>query len=389
MATTNVSEAIAWTQAAVDRIGLDKIYSIQPGNEADLYQDDYAGEGGTYLGPPSYQGTLTNESYVGNYTKYVNQILDNVDGLPQQKFFTAFDVSAHQGDSVASTWTFDLETTFGLGIDERGAIKEVSHHYYQNVAGGADDLETGLMTLSVTHGNLDLHSRRIGWLRANRPDLPFVLNEVGNSLQPTNSYAYQNRLGSALWQVDFYLYAMHVGVARIHYQQIMHAGYNLWLPVASAGLPAQVFANYYSQPFVADFLGASNETTVGKLDVGGGESAPNLAAYAAYEAGAPKRLAIANLAYWNGTASSGTARPAASVAITVPDGTGEVTVLRLSSPDGAGATADSITFGGSQWTYESQGREVKGVRDDSEQIAVKDGVATVSVPASEAVLIHL
>lgn len=29
----------------------------------------------------------------------------------------------------------------------------------------------------------------------------------------------------------------------------------MWLPVASAGMPAQVFANYYSQPFVADFIG--------------------------------------------------------------------------------------------------------------------------------------
>lgn len=48
-----------------------------------------------------------------------------------------------------------------------------------------------------------------------------VLSEVGNSLQPTNTYEYQARLGSALWQVDFYLYCMAIGVERINYQQIM------------------------------------------------------------------------------------------------------------------------------------------------------------------------
>lgn len=388
MATTNISETIAWTRAAVDGIGLDRIHSIQPGNEADLYHDEYTGEGGVFLGPPDYQGTLSNITYVGNYTRYVNQILDNVKDLPQEKFFTAFDVASHSGDAQKSSWTFDLETTFGLGIDGRGAIKEVSHHYYQNQAGDAEDLEAGLMTLSLTHGNLDLHSRRINWLKENRPDLPFIFNEVGNSLFVTNSYEYQNRLGSALWQVDFYLYSMHLGVARINYQQIMHSGFDLWLPVASAGLPAQVFANYYSQPFVADFIGTSGDTTVTKLDVGGGDAAPNLAAYAAYEAGAPKRLAIANLDYWNRT-SSDFDRPVASIAIQVPDAVDEVTVHRLSSPDGAGADASSITYGGSQWTYESLGKEVTGVRDDSEEVAVKDGVATITVPASEAVLVYL
>ena len=168
----------------------------------------------------------------------------------------------------------------------------------------------------------------------------------------------------------------------------MHAGYNLWLPVASAGYKAQVFANYYSQPLIADFIGSSGKTQVAKLDTDA-SAHPNLAAYAAYEDDSPRRVVIANLDYWNRT-SSGVRRPVIPVAIPIEGDQDSVQVYRLRSPEGAGADASSITYGGSQWTYESAGREVKGVREeDREVVQVKDGAAVVNVPASEAVLIWL
>jgi hypothetical protein len=389
LATTNVSETVAWAKAAVEIIGLDRIHSLQPGNEPDLYNDDYHGEGGAYLGPPDYQGTLNNETYVGNYTKHVAAIREALPDLPD-RFFTAFDVAMRVEDTSMAAWLLDTETCFDLGIDDDNIVKEVSHHYYQNQAGFAEDLEEGLMTLSVTHTNLDYLRRRIGWLRENRPDIPFIINEIGNSLQPQNHYEYQARLGSALWAVDFYLYGLTIGVSRFNYQELMHAGYNLWLPVASAGLPAQVFANYYSQPFVADFVGSSGVTRVAKLDVDNGDSTPNLAAYGAFEDGTAKRVAIANLGYWNRT-SSGIERPVAEVDVQLPASSDATTVrvTHLSSPDGAGAPADTITYAGSQWTYESLGKEVEGVRDDTEDVPVEDGVARVRVPSSEAVIIYL
>ncbi|KAI0599914.1 hypothetical protein F4775DRAFT_99764 [Biscogniauxia sp. FL1348] len=388
MATTNISETIAWTQSAIDAIGIDKIHSIQPGNEANLYTDTFTGEGGIALHPPEYQGTLSNESYVGNWTNYVAAIKEAV-SVPDGRFFTAFDVSTHFGEDVqAESYVFAVDRCFDLGIDDGDVVKEVTHHYYQNQAGTADDLGSELMAMNITHAHLDQYKVRIAWLRANQPDVPFVLNEVGNSLQRTNSYAYQARLGSALWQADFYLYAMALGVARINYQQIMHSGYDLWLPVASAGLPPQVFANYYSQPFVADFIGRSGRTRVAQLDLG--LDVPNVAAYAAYDEN-PARIALANLNYWNRTsAPAGEARGNVTVDFALPDGVAatSATLVRLGSPDGAGADADTITYAGSQWTYASGGAEVAGVRDDSEELPVSaDGIVSVTVASSEAVLI--
>ncbi|KAI0828118.1 glycoside hydrolase family 79 protein [Hypoxylon sp. FL0890] len=387
LATTNVSETIAWAQSAVNGIGLGNIHSIQPGNEPDLYADDYRGEGGIELHPPQYQGDLSNETYVGNWTKYADAILGAVD-LPKGRFFTAFDVATRFGDAVQEeAYILDVETCFKLGIDEKNIIKEVSHHYYQRNAGTASDLAAGLMDTSVTHYHLDQYKGHISYLKENQPEVPFILNEVGNSLFKTNSYEFQNRLGSALWQVDFYLYSMVIGIARINYQQIMHAGYDLWLPVASAGYEAQVFSNFYSQPFVADFIGSSGNTTVAKLDIGNNAQA-NLHVYGAYEGDTAKRIAIANLNYWNKT-SSGVDRPSVTLDLSVPEGVQSVKVYHLNSPLGAGAAADTITYGGSQWTYNSLGKEVKNVRNDTETIAVKDGVASVTVQNSEAVLVWL
>ncbi|KXJ91351.1 hypothetical protein Micbo1qcDRAFT_163046 [Microdochium bolleyi] len=385
-ADTNVSEAIVWAKTAIDTIGINSIHSLQIGNEPDLYRDDFRGERGIFLGPPAYQGTLDNATYVGNWTKYATAIRRALPSVPN-RFFTAFDVAAHVEDQSMASWLLDPKTCYGLGIDAGNNIKEVSHHYYQNVAGRAADLQAGLMTLSVTHRNLDYLKPRIAWLKANRPDTPFIINELGNSLQRTNSYEYQARLGSALWAVDFYLYAMTIGVAAINYQQIMHSGFDLWLPVHSGGLQAQVFANFYSQPFVADFIGNKGKARVVKLNM---SNAPaNLAAYAAYEDGVPKRIAVANLEYWNQTSST-FARPQTPITLTLPRTVRSVTVTRLNSPAGAGAAADSITYAGSQWDFNLRGQEIKNVRADTRTVAVgSNGVVNILVPFSSAAMIYL
>lgn len=389
LATANISESVAWAVSAVNGIGIEQIHSIQPGNEPDLYSNTFTGEGGRYLGPPNYQGTLGNETYVGNYTAYASAIREAVPEVRDAgRFFTAFDVAAHVDDPAAASWLLSPEACFGLGIDEDGIVKEVSQHYYQNNAGSAADLAEGLMTLSLTHRNLDYMRPRIGWLRENRPEVPFIINEIGNSLKVTNSYEYQAVLGSALWALDFYMYALSIGVRRFNYQQIMHSGFDLWMPVDSAGQAPRVFANYYAMPYVADFAGSSG-ARVAKIEVeGAAESAPNLAAYAAFEGGRARRVAVANLDYWNRTSSAGD-RPVAVINVGGLEGSGSVKVTKLGSPDGAGADGDTITYAGSVWSYESLGREVKGVRNDTETATVVDGVAQVRVASSEAVIIYI
>lgn len=377
MAITNVSETVSWARAVVESIGIDKIHSFEPGNEADLYP-------ATNLGPPTYQAAQTNESYVGNFTEYAAAIADAVS--VSEPFFQAFDTSSHFDGSDA--YVFDVPTGFGLGINDNGIVKTVAHHYYQTDGGSASTLATGLMTHSSIAGRLDLLKPAIDWLRENNPDIPYIISEIGNSLNPTHDYSYQAVLGSALWQVDFQLYSLGIGVARFNFQQIMHSGFDLWLPQASGASEPQVFASYYAQPFVADFVGGSGQAQVAQLDILD-EPTGNWAAYAAFENGAPKRLAVLNMNYWNSSSATTSERASQTISVSVPEGVTSVTVDLLSSPLGAGAGADSITYAGSQWTYESLGLEVAGVRNDTETLSVVDGQVSITIYQSSAVLVHL
>lgn len=380
LAITDVSETVLWATSVVEHIGIDKIHSFEPGNEPDLYPVDD-------LGPPNFLPALDNETYVRNFTAYASAIIDAVD-IPSEPFFQAFDVSVHLGDDEgADAYIMDVPTCFGLGIDDDNIVKTVAHHYYQTNGGGAADLATGLMSHSAITGHLDLFRPAIDWLKENKPEIPYIMSEIGNSLNPTHNYSYQAVLGSALWQVDFQLYSLSIGIARFNFQQIMHSGFDLWLPVASNGSQPQVFASYYAQPFVTDFVGSSGKAQVAQLDITY-ETTGNWAGYAAFEDGAPKRLAFLNLNYWNSSISTAE-RASQTITIGVPAGVTSVTVDLLSSPLGAGAGADTITYGGSQWTYESFGREVTGVRNDTQKLTVEDGEVAVTIYQSSAILVNL
>lgn len=385
-ATTNVNETIRWVQSAVDNMNSHQIFVFEIGNEPDWYSSTYKGTTGEILGPPQWQGKFTNETYVSNYTARIDAIVDSVTNLPSQPIFQAFDTAAHVGANSADLeYLMAYDVCFPLGINKKRYIKTAAQHYYQNAAGSAEDLASGLMNLTWTHERMDYLSVRINYLERNEPDIPFVLSEVGNSLgaQP----AYQTVLGSALWLVDFYLYAMALGVQRVHYQQMVCNAYlpRMWLPVKSAGEDPQVYSNYYAPILVGDFIGSSRSATMSRIDSSGNL---NISAYAAFEDGVAKRVAIVNMEYWNLT-SSGTARPAEKIQLKLPRNVNSVTIAKLNSPYGAGADASTITYNGSQWTYESLGKEVPGVRHDSAKINVIEDTASFTIDASSALLISL
>lgn len=168
-----------------------------------------------------------------------------------------------------------------------------------------------------------------------------------------------------------------------HRNQIMHSGYDMWLPLDSAGIPRQVFSNFYAMPFVGDFIGDGGGTQAVPLQTG----VDNVVAYASYADGKPVRIAVVNFVLWD--EGTGGARPSKTLEFKLPKGFKEVKVDVLSSPQGAHASGDSITYAGSQWTSDSNGEEVKGVRDDSYTLSVKNGKVEVKVLASSAVLLHL
>ena len=376
LARRDIEETLLWARTAADGIGIDRIQAFEPSNEPDLYPVPN-------LGPPTFQGRLSNETYTGNFTDYVDAIKKAVQ-VPSGPFFQAFDTSSSIGaDAPKNEYILDVETNFDLGINEGNNIKTVASHYYQTDGGQAADLGPGLMDHGAIATRLDYFRRHIDYLSQNHPDIAYTISEVGNSLNPTHAYDYQATLGSALWQVDFQLYSLSIGVTRINWQQIMHSGYDMWLPIDSKEYSRSVYSNFYAMPFVGDFIGRGGGSQTALLDTG----VDNVVAYVSYADGKPSRIAIINLNIWDKT--DGGKRPSTALKLSVPQGVSAMRAHVLGSPEGAHASGDSITYAGSQWTSESDGEEVKGVRDDSFDVTIKGGQASVEICKSSALLLHL
>lgn len=284
------------------------------------------------------------------------------------------------------------------GINNNSRIKAWSHHYYQ--AKGPLDTPfniTDIMNHSTISSKLEGFAPQISYLQHNTtPPIPFAFTEVGNTIGVSASsphdeapqYAAVNNLGAALWAVDYQLKAMSMGVDRVHLQQLLSAPWNLWIPDESEMVKPQVLPNYYSQPFLADWIGNCGNTSVTEIKVDGGKDDGGLSAYAAFEKGELTRVAIVNFDYWSNSTSNMTTteRPVQTVRLALPDGVCNAVVQRLTAPGGAYANS-SLTWNDLQWTYPT-GREEK-VGNTSLSLSVSNGGIDVPVAASEAVMVNL
>lgn len=206
---------------------------------------------------------------------------------------------------------------------------------------------------------------------------------IGGDDDTTNTDLY-GTLGAALWTLDFLLYGMSIGIARVSMQLGTNFRMSAWQPVDDKR-PKAVHGNYYGLIAGAAFVGGDGDLQVRPLDAVDGH--PDIVGYAGYHGGKLSKIAVLNLDVWNG----GTAdRPAKDVALAqLGDDVNEVRVSRLTAP--LGATADTgITWAGKRWTAENNGTEYA----DGEKpvtIDVQDGAPArnVVVKASEAVMVEI
>lgn len=224
------------------------------------------------------------------------------------------------------------------------------------------------------------------YLRTNNPHVPLALTETGSVLG-TASYA--GVFGAALWAVDFKLHGLNLGMARIDGSQRPQAAHSLWVPISGVtdSPGPQVRGPWYAEIFVADFIGKTGGTTrVFEIDL----DSDYYSTYAAYENDTLTRIAILNLHEWN--EGEGT-RASTAFTIKLPSGCTTLRAGRLTAAAGAlagGYDADgrNITYAGVQWSYKLSNGKAYGTPILT-NLPVSGGVATVQVPESQAVLLHL
>lgn len=234
----------------------------------------------------------------------------------------------------------------------------------------------------------------IQYLKANHPDIIYALTET--AAVESQSYTtpdFGDVFGTALWSVDWQMYCMTQGVARISAGMRPQSNHSLWVPVPGVTGPTsqpQVGAPFYAQPYVADFVGnAAASTTVVEQDL----NDPMLTAYAAYEGSKLVRIAIVNLVAWSEGMNQGS-RPATTIQIPVPKTVTKTQLARLTAADGAysrgiDVNGQAITYAGQYWSKTHGNGVTQGSATFENPSVGSNGVVTVTVNASEAVILHL
>jgi len=282
-----------------------------------------------------------------------------------------------------------LHATGGRGIQSGTWLRLIPLVSYQidswdpNYTGS---LQADLMNHSAVTTKFVPYKANIDYLKSKYANVSYVLSETGTALK--GKVEYSNAFGACLSNVDFQLWAMSSGVTRVTGTQRPAAQHALWVPVNVQTNPGpQVRAPFYAQPFVADFIGNSTRPVAAiNLDL----KSDFLTAYALYEGEALARVALVNLREWNNTMD--TPRGNKTFAINVPTGNNKVSVSRLRARAGAAArgfdaNGQNITWAGTQWSYKADEGKGQLIAPKSEPITVQDGIATVEIADSEAVMV--
>ena len=259
------------------------------------------------------------------------------------------------------------EDGFNDGINNNNLVKYAAQHWYQTPTNLTDYSPGTLQYYLMNHSAISTkfntgYVAGIDYVAANETGVSYILSETGSSLAgPPDTF--QDAFGACLWEVDFNLYAMTLGVKRLDATQRPAAHHSLWVPDNSTNSPAlgseqnfgpEVRGPYYAVPMVADFVGTDPGAVVPLL----GED--TLTAYAMYSSsGALAKVALVNLNYWSADTNTTSARPSRTFRIPVGADVQTVTVRRLQAAMGAHAMGydvqgDSgiITWAGETWSYD-------------------------------------
>jgi hypothetical protein len=354
----DLNNTLEWTKAGLDAIG-NNLYALEIGNE------------------PNYYPWFAKDAYVNEYRRFEAALQRKFMSLQRNRIFQALDIASQQENTLSTHKAFEL----GLKNDTT-SIYQVAYHYYQNSTPTTfADLQSWLLHSNTVKG-LSVFESDIAYLRKYHPHIGFVLSEVGDSLGgKSGGPRWQNNLATALWAMDFQLQAMSIGVDRVNLQSILSPGFCLWEPVNSTWGPPTVRANYYSHPFVAEFIGSTHQSQVIPLNVSDADG--KLAAYAAYDSCKLARIVVVNLDLWR--PGNGTRGNATLTLQNLPDDLEAATAHHLSAANGTFAET-GLTWKGLEWTYESNGIE-RQVKNDSSQVAVKGGKIDISINATSAVML--
>lgn len=260
------------------------------------------------------------------------------------------------------------------------------------------------MNHSSTKQSVDAH---VAEYQAINPGVPHIMGET-NSLYHQGRPGLSDTFGAGLWALDFLLYCASVNIQRVHLHMGTNYRYQAWQPINGTsptlvGTTATLStlgtkAPYYGNVAAAAFLGdlAADPVRIAFFDTGGGD---HESAYLAYVDNLLRRVLIINMNEYNYSTSSNSSdgqqqqntlpRTVRTYSFAAGNGSGTAHVQRLSANGSDAITG--VTWDGWSYNYELDGG--RPVRLDNvtvgEMVDIVDGVVSVGVPDSSAVVLTL
>lgn len=354
----NKTNGIEFLKAATAAMGPANLYSIEIGNEPNLYK-----------GPPTIQ------DYVKAEQSYMDSIASAVPSL-KQPIFRGLDYSSD--DKINGDYS--VANAFQLGINDKKQIKEISLHYYQ--ANGGDSLYDDLLSPNTTETKTNRFIPSINFLKKNYPSIPLILGEVGDIIGKKNNQkdlALGASLGAAVWTANWMLYCMTIGIDRVETQLAHGSQFSPWQPITNEMHDTQggVTGPFYGLLMIADLLkSATQGLKVAQVSTGN----DRITAYSAYDGQKLSSVMLFNTEVW--TLATNKPRPVQSISLKIPDGIKHVTLKRLGGDNSKELV--SMSWAGQSWEFPS-GRPVTG-GEGIQELTPKSGMVTLIIPATEGVM---
>ena len=337
------------------------------------------------------------QSYMNSAAELEEMIVEALN-LSTAPVFELFDLASGEASG-----DFSVTQMLTDSVDSLQRTKYVAQHYYQapnNLpAYGVAEIQSLLMNHSAITGKLqEGYIQTLQSVQVSQPNVSYIISESGSSLIGP-PLEFQDAFGATLWWVDYNLYAMSIGVKRIDASARPAAPHSFWVPDTSANAPGpeqdigpQVRAPYYAIPMLAEFIGKSSGSVVELL----GEDTSTTYAIYDQSTGKLSRVALVNLNYWS--ADSGLDRGATTFGVHVDVGAEWLIVKHLHADAGAHAQGYDvqgqdglITWAGETWSYVLDNGKGSTANDTliGDIVTVCNGMAVITVPDSEAVLVYM